>query len=65
MLVTELVTRFSDNEGLGSFARAITNSNKLKFHFTSVQQGDLDSLAELALLSCSVSPVLVIIRFEP
>ncbi|CAE7229435.1 hypothetical protein AK812_SmicGene48523 [Symbiodinium microadriaticum] len=64
MLVTELVSRFSDSDGLGSLARAVTNSTKLKFHFTAVQQRDLDSLAELALLASSVSPVVAITRYE-
>lgn len=63
-LVQELVTRFSEPNQLGSLARAVSSSTRLRFHFSAVESRDLDALSELAILARSASTEFRRVRFE-
>ena len=56
-LLSLLVTRLSDNSGLGSLARALHRSPKLKAKLKEIELRDLDHLAELTQLGrqCSAA----------
>ena len=54
-LLLAFVTRFSDAEGLGSLARCLSNSPKLKARFRELERQELDHLAELTQLCSNVT----------